>query len=152
MALKLTREGLKKVVTGSTANGDANVDTALFDSWFALFTAWPGWDPGLELDDLTLATFGGYAGKAATWSTTYVGQDGRPSSISNLVNWQPANADTPNAVIGVALLTANDTGDLLGVDMFAAPVPMTDAESRLNYALEYGLDPNWTYGEGTVVS
>lgn len=152
MALKLTTLGLKDLCTGATANGDANVDTMLFGRWFALFTAWPGWSPGLTLADLTLANFGGYAAKAATWSGTYVGSDGNPSSISNLVNWQPANDDEPNTVIGVALLSENDDGDLIGIDAFAAPIGMETPDARINYALEFGLPISGDYGQGIIVS
>lgn len=152
MPLRMTREGLKIAVTASTANGDANVDTPLFGSWFSLFTEWPGWSPDLQLSDLTLANFDGYEGKAATWSSTYVGADGVPSSVSNMVNWAPTGDTTPNSCIGVAVLSNNDDGTLIGIDVFDTPIAMIDEDSRINYALEYGLDPGNTYGSGTVIN
>lgn len=152
MPLRMTTEGLKLVATGATANGDANVDTALFGCWFGLFTSWPGWGPGLTLADLQLATFGGYAGKAATWSATYVGSNGWPSSVSNLTNWTPANDDEPNAILGVCVTSLNDDGVLLGIYAFDAPLAMESPDNRLNFALEFGVDPGATYGDGYIIA
>lgn len=152
MPFRMTTEGLKLVVTGSTANGDANVDTALFGVFYALFTEWPGWSSGLTVDDLILANFDGYVGKAATWSPTYVGTDAKPSSVSNLVSWQPTGSNVDNAVIGVAVTSENNDGTLIGIDVFEAPIAMMNEDNRINYALEYGLDPNAFYGTGTVIA
>lgn len=152
MALKMTRLGLKSLVTDAVSAAAANVDGVLSAVWFALFQAWPGWDPDLTLGDLTLANFDVYHAKEATFSAAYYGGDGWPSSVSNQETWTPSNGDQPNSIIGVALLSGNDTGDLYGIDVFPAPVSMLNEDSRLTYALEFGVDPGADYGQGTVIS
>lgn len=149
--LRLTRQAIKDLVANGNANADSNIDGVLFDCWFCLFTSWPGWDADLTLADLTLANFDGYVGKAVTWSPAYIGNDQVPSSISNLVSWAPSSPDVPNSVLGVALATGNNTGDLLGIDAFDNAFGMINEDSRLNYALEYGIDPSNTFGNGSVI-
>lgn len=150
--LKLVRSACVELLGDAIAGAANNVDGIFSNAFVGLLTAWDGWNPDMTLANLDQANFDGYTRQALTFSDPYTGSDGRAASISDLATWAPTGNNTDNSIIGAFLADANTDGNLLGVELFSAPVQMNDVDKRLSYALELGIDPGWGFGDGTVIA
>lgn len=84
-------------------------------AYLGLFTAWPGFDLGLQIGDLTPPTFGGYARKLLTWGNAGVDKNRRPEVLSLLSQFQPTDSSASSSIIGAFVASALTAGVLLAV-------------------------------------
>ncbi len=100
------------------------------------------------LADLTPANFDGYAlGAAVTWTAAFLVGGLFTSVRSGNTHYQPSGSVTPNTIYG-AYLVNNAGTDLLGVEIFDNPIPLSGAADAFDYEMTITLDHRGDWGIG----
>jgi hypothetical protein len=97
---------------------------------------------------LAEATYTNYARQAITWTAPIRDLLGNVSMNSQLLNWIPSDAVTPNNVYGIFVVDSGGT-HLLAGEVFPNPVGLIDALSYLGTVIEYMADN--PQGAGTIL-
>lgn len=149
--LRLVDAGLVGIMTNVTAALGRFDPAAVFVGLYQGIAA--GISRERLLADLTEATYTGYARQAVgAWSGAYVSPSGLILVDGPALFFSPADAVTPNTILGWFMADALVAGNLLAIEQLDNPVPLPNALTQLTIVARFGMQHSVTYGEGVEVN
>lgn len=112
----------------------------------------PGLTPQSTMNNITEATYTGYARQAVVWHAPYIDPANAESIQAASLIWQPTDGVTPNQITGIFVADANAAGNLLlSSRLPGTGIPLGDATMAFGAALLFQLSYTGDYGDVQII-
>lgn len=135
----IARSALPLFLNHLLAEGDDDVDGPLYLAEYRLYQN--DFTPvgTMVIGDFTVATFDGFAAKAAAWNPSLVNVNGFAVTYADSMLWVPTGTTTPNTIFGYYVTDTGGT-NLLYARRFDTPIALTGPTTG------FAMIPSFSFG------